>query len=109
MAEMLKSDKVMGKVRSGLVRHQVRIQNYEEKKQNKSQKKFLKQKKHKKNLDAAMEKKKNVSAINKWKTALKNKGENAPDLDKFVKGEKALSKKLKDPKNFKGMATKKKQ
>ena len=49
MAEMLKSDKVMSKVRSGLVKHQVRIQNYEEKKQNKQTKKFLKQKKHKKN------------------------------------------------------------
>ena len=43
LAEMLKSDKVMSKVRSGLVKHQVRIQNYEEKKLNKVTKRMLKQ------------------------------------------------------------------
>ena len=43
LAEMLKSDKVMTKVRSGLVHHQVRIQNYEEKKLNKVTKKVIKQ------------------------------------------------------------------
>ena len=70
MAEMLKSDRVMGKVRSGLVTHQVRIQNYEEKKQNKATKKFVKQRKHIKNLENAKEKQRNVNAIGKWKQAL---------------------------------------
>merc|ERR1719246_61651 len=87
LAEMLKSDKVMTKVRSGLVHHQVRIQNYEEKKLNKVTKKVIKQKKHKKNLEASKEKQKNVAAIDKWKKALKTSGENAPDLNKFVSKE----------------------
>jgi hypothetical protein len=107
MADMIKSDKVMAKIRSGLVQHQVRIQNYEEKKMNKANKKFLKQKKHKKNLDAAVDKKKTVAAMDKWKRALKQKGDNAPDLNKFISGEKALGNQGKNPKSFQNMKTKK--
>ena len=86
MAEMLKSDQVMGKIRSGLVKHQVRIQDYEEKKQNKSQRKMIKQKKSQKQTDAHKEKKRNVEAIDKWKKELKRKGDSAPDLNKFIEG-----------------------
>ena len=107
MADMLKSDTVMSKIRSGLVSHQVRIQNYEEKKMNRNNKKSLKERKHKKNLDAAAEKKKTVSAMDKWKRALKQKGDNAPDLNKFISGEKALGNKGKNPKDFQNMKTKK--
>jgi hypothetical protein len=79
MADMIKSDKVMAKIRSGLVQH----------------------------LDAAVDKKKTVAAMDKWKRALKQKGDNAPDLNKFISGEKALGNQGKNPKSFQNMKTKK--
>merc|ERR1712021_205058 len=98
----------MAKIRSGLVKHQVRIQNYEEKKLNKTNKKFLKERKHKKNLEAAADKKKTIAGMDKWKRALRQKGDSAPDLNKFISGEKALGKKaFKNPKDFQNNKNKK--
>jgi len=107
LAEMFKTDDMMQKVRNHLVRQQVKIQTFEEKKQRKDSKKFAKKLQQQKELDKVKEKKKNLAVIDKWKEQIKNKGENAPDLDEFMqKDRKAHFKAMKGsqgskPKSFK--------
>jgi rRNA-processing protein EBP2 len=91
MAEMFKTDKVMTKIRSSLVKQQIRVRNYEEQQLKKYSKKIQKQRRHQKNLDASKAKKANNNAIQKWKSDVKQKGgaHLVADLDEYVKNETA--------------------
>lgn len=84
MAEMFKSDNMMEKVRSTLVKQQVRIKNFEEQKMKKTGKKMQKQMRHQKNLEKSKEKKDNLKAIDKYKAHIKQKGGQRKDLDDFI-------------------------
>lgn len=83
-AEMFKTDAHMEKVKNKLVAKKDSVIKKERDRINKKQKKFSKQLKHKKNLDAAKEKKNNLAAIDKWKGEIRKKKEGARDLDSFV-------------------------
>ena len=83
-AEMFKSDAHMEKVKGKLENKKNSLIKRERERLNKKQKKFQKQLRHKKNLDAAKEKKKNLEAIDKWKGEIKKHKDNAKDLDSFV-------------------------
>ena len=99
LVEMVKSDEIMQSVRSNLVRQQVKIQNFEEKKLRRDNKKFAKrvtelsknihnlqcQVQTVKTLEKHKEKRRNLDAINKWKDEIKQKGENAADLSQFLR------------------------
>ena len=86
-AEMFKSDETMTKIRSSLVKQQVRVKNFEEVKLRKQMKRIQKQRKFEKQQDKVDEKKKNTSAINKWKADLQKKKGTTGDLDEYVKEE----------------------
>lgn len=66
-AEMLKSDEHMAKVKSKLLQQQVKIQNFEERKQRLENKKFHKAIKAFKQSEKHKEKRENVNQINKFK------------------------------------------
>lgn len=111
-AEMFKTDEVMTKIRSTLVKQQVRMKNFEEVKLRKQMKRIQKQRKFEQQQDKVDEKKKNTLAINKWKADLSKRKEK--DLDHYVKEEhkvKAKGKRLAPPedkfKNMKGRKMKK--
>jgi len=86
-AEMFKSDEVMTKIRSTLVKQQVRMKNFEEVKMRKQMKRVQRQKKFEKQQDRVEEKKRNTAAIGKWKADLQKRRDKAGDLDKYVKDE----------------------
>jgi len=89
MAEMYKTDQTMTKIRSSLVKQQIRVRNYEEQQLKKYSKKIQKQRRHQKNLDHSKMKRANHTAISKWKTDVKTKGgaHMVADLDEYVKQE----------------------
>ena len=87
-AEMFKSDDVMTKIRSTLVKQQVRMKNFEEVKLRKQMKRIQKQKKFEKHENKVEEKKRNTSAINKWKEDLHKRRGDTKDLDQYVSDEK---------------------
>ena len=99
-AEMFKSDATMTKIRSSLVSQQVRMKNFEEIKMRKQLKKIQKQRKSEKHLGKIAEKKKNTTAINKWKADLHAKGDKSKDLDKYIEGEHRPKGKKSEPKEF---------
>ena len=84
-AEMFKTDAHMDKIKNKLEAKKDSIIKKERERLNKKQKKFQKQLKHTKNIDAAKEKRKNLDAIDKWKTEIRTKKDKAKDLDSFVK------------------------
>ena len=81
-AEMFKDDEHMQKIRSRLEKKKQEVVDSEQNRKNKQQKKYQKQVKHRKNIDAAKEKNKNLNAIENWKQSIKRK-ENL-GLDHFV-------------------------
>jgi len=83
-AEMLKSDSHMLKVKNKLVKQQVTITGFEERKQKKENKKFAKAIQSYRIQEKSKEKKKNFEAIDKWKKEIKDKGESARGLDDFM-------------------------
>mmetsp|Transcript_1497 Transcript_1497/g.1327 ORF Transcript_1497/g.1327 Transcript_1497/m.1327 type:complete len:110 (-) Transcript_1497:78-407(-) len=85
---MFKTDHQMERVRSSLVRQEIRIKNQEEKKHRKENKKFAKRLQSIKEQEKAKEKKKNLAAISKWKEEIKRKGDQAVDLDDIIAKEK---------------------
>jgi rRNA-processing protein EBP2 len=84
-AEMFKNDEVMTKIRSTLVKQQVRMKNFEEVKLRKQMKRIQKQRKFEQQQEKVEEKKKNTIAINKWKADLNKRRDK--DLDHYVKEE----------------------
>jgi len=78
LAEMLKTDEHMRKIKSRLVHQQVKIATFEEKKQRLENKKFHKAIKDYKQKEKHMEKRMNLEATNKLKTQIREKG---GDLD----------------------------
>ena len=84
---MFKSDDIMTQIRSSLVKQQVRIKNFEEVKLRKQMKRIQKQKKSEKVKDKVDEKKRNTTAINKWKADIQTKKDRVADLDTYVNDE----------------------
>lgn len=80
-AEMLKSDLHMAKVKSKLLQQQVKIQNFEERKQRLENKKFHKAIKAYKQSEKHKEKRENVENINKFKQQVKEKGGDADEKE----------------------------
>jgi rRNA-processing protein EBP2 len=88
LAEMFKSDRIMTKVRSSLVKAQVKVRNYEEQQLKKHAKKIQKSRRHEKNLEQSRKVRANKMAIDKWKGDIKRKGANlVADLDDYIKTE----------------------
>lgn len=83
-AEMFKSDAHMDKIKNKLEAKKNSVIKQERERLNKKQKKFQKQLRHNKNIDAAKEKKRNLDAIDKWKSEIKQKKDKAQDLDVFI-------------------------
>lgn len=103
MAQMFKNDTMMTKIRSSLVKAQVKVRNYEEQQLKKHAKKFQKSRKHEKNLSQSKKVEANKFAINKWKGDIKKKGASmVADLDEYIKGETMRRTKKKSFQNIKG-------
>ena len=88
-ADMFKPDEVMTKIRSSLVKQQVRVKNYEEQQLKKYSKRLQKQRRHEKNLEMSKKKRQNNVAIKKWQKDIKSKGGShlVADLDDYIKKE----------------------
>ena len=76
-AEMFKSDLHMDKVAGRLEREKKRIEDFETKKRKKQNVKFHRKLKHKRNLEAAKEKRDGFKAIEHWKQKIKRGDSNA--------------------------------
>jgi rRNA-processing protein EBP2 len=110
MAEMFKNDRIMAKVRSSLVKAQVKVRNYEEQQLKKHAKKIQKARRHQKNLDQSKRVRDNKQAINKWKGDIKRKGANlVADLDEYIKSETQRRMKKKNFQNIKGKGIQKRK
>lgn len=105
MADMFKDDTIMTKIRSSLVKQQVRARNFEEQKLKKYAKKIQKRRKHMKNLQANKLKEQTNTAIKKWHGDMKKKGGTVADLDDYIKNETA--KRNKNKSQFHNMKNKK--
>ena len=104
-AEMFKNDSMMTKIRSSLVKAQVKVRNYEEQQLKKHAKKLQKSRKHQKNLEASRSTKTSNMAIEKWKGDIKKKGANVvKDLDEYIKSE--TEQRLKKKKSFQNIKSK---
>ena len=82
-AEMFKSDVHMEKVAGRIEREKKRIEDFETKKKQKQNVKFHKRLKHKRQLEAAKEKREGLKEIEKWKQRIQ-KGDSNAEL-KFKK------------------------
>lgn len=78
---MLKSDKHMTSVKSRLLKQQVKIKTFEEKKQRAENKKFHKAIKDFKMKAKHQEKRDNQSQINKLKQTIRDRGDNIEEKD----------------------------
>ena len=108
LAEMFKNDRMMTKIRSSLVKAQVKVRNYEEQQLKKHAKKIQKSRKHQKNLEQSNKVKANKFAIDRWKGDIKKKGANlVADLDEYIKSETQRRTKKKSFQNVKGKSIKK--
>lgn len=107
MADMFKDDRIMTKIRSSLVKQQVRSRNFEEQKLKKYAKKIQKRRLHMKNLQASKSKEETNRAIKKWHGDIKKKGgsEKVGDLDDYIKKE--TEQRKKSSKQFHNMKGKK--
>jgi rRNA-processing protein EBP2 len=76
-AEMFKSDAHMEKVANRIEREKKRIEDFETKKKQKQNVKFHKRLKHKRQLEAAKEKKEGLKQIEKWKQRIRKGDTNA--------------------------------
>jgi rRNA-processing protein EBP2 len=76
-AEMFKSDAQMEKISSRLEKEKKRIEDFETKKKQKQNVKFHKRLKHKRQLEAAKEKKEGLRAIESWKQKIRKGDSNA--------------------------------
>lgn len=76
-AEMFKSDAQMEKVAGRLEKEKKRIEDFETKKKQKQNVKFHKRLKHKRQLEAAKEKKEGLRAIESWKQKIRKGDSNA--------------------------------
>lgn len=104
-AEMFKNDSMMTKIRSSLVKSQVKVRNYEEQQLKKHAKKLQKSRKHQKNLEASKNTKTSKVAIEKWKGDIKKKGANVvKDLDEYIKSE--TEQRMKNKKSFQNIKSK---
>lgn len=102
---------MMTKIRSSLVKAQVKVRNYEEQQLKKHAKKLQKSRKHQKNLEASRNTKTSKVAIEKWKGDIKKKGANVvKDLDEYIKNETdQRNKKKKSFQNIKSKGIQKKK
>ena len=91
-AEMFKNDKHMGQIKARFESEKKRIEKLEKKKEKAIQKKFSKQNKHKQNLEASKEKRKNLDAIEKWKKNMRSGG--TAKLNDFYKENKNVRSEL---------------
>lgn len=107
MADMFKDDVVMTRIRSSLVKQQVRARNFEEQKLKKYAKKIQKRRMHMKNLKVNQLKNQTNRAISKWHGDLKKKGGHGmvADLDDYIKNE--TTKRKKGGNKFHNMKNKK--
>jgi len=80
-AEMLKSDEHMAKVKSRLLQQQVKVQNFEERKQRLENKKFHKAMKAHKQTERHREKRQNLEQISRLKQQVKAKGGDADEQE----------------------------
>ena len=87
-AEMLKTDQHMADVKSRILRQQVKIKSFEEKKQRADNKKFHKAIKDFKMKAKHAEKRENLEQIQKLKKRVKERGDDMEeaDYDKIMKG-----------------------
>ena len=87
-AEMLKTDSHMADVKSRILRQQVKIKSFEEKKQRADNKKFHKAIKDFKMKAKHAEKRENLEQIQKLKKRVKERGDDMEeaDYDKIMKG-----------------------
>ena len=81
-AEMFKSDSHMKIITKKLEYKNKEIVNREQNQKNKLQKKYQKNMKHRKQIEEAKEKSKNLRAIEEWKTSIRNK--EGKGLDHFI-------------------------
>ena len=65
-AQMFKDDQHMGQIKARFEREKKRVEQLEQKKDKAIQKRFSKQNRHKKNVESAAEKRKNLGAIEEW-------------------------------------------
>lgn len=88
LAEMLKADTHMQQVKSRLLKQQVRIKTFEEKKQRDENKKFHKALKDFKMKAKHAEKRENLDNINELKKRIKERGDDMADedFDRLMKG-----------------------
>lgn len=107
MADMFKDDVIMTKIRSSLVKQQVRSRNFEEQKLKKYAKKIQKRRRHMKALQQNKQKEMTNTAIRKWHGDIKKKGGSGAvaDLDDYIKSETA--KRKQGAKKFHNMKNKK--
>jgi len=86
LAEMLKTDEHMAKVKSRLLKQQVKIKSFEEKKQRVENKKFHKALKDFKMKSKHAEKRDNMEQLSKLKQKIREKGDDMgdADFDKFL-------------------------
>ena len=92
-AEMLKSDQHMSNVKGRLLKQQVKIKTFEEKKQRAENKKFHKAIKEFKMKAKHTEKRENLEQISKLKKRIKERGDDMEDadFDKIMLGNKGAS------------------
>ena len=97
LAEMVKSDEHMGRIKSKILMQQTKIKTFEEKKLRDENKKFHKALKDTKMRQKHQEKKENLENINKLKKRIVEKGGDLEDddFDKIMHGKKDPSKKRK--------------
>ena len=93
-AEMFKKDIHMDMIKKKLTAKKDTLIKKERERLNKKNKRFQKQYRHMKNLSEAKEKKKNLDAIDAWKSEIKKKKDGAADLDKFINQKNKKSKKI---------------
>ena len=87
-AQMFKDDQHMSQIKSRFEREKKKLEKVEQKKEKAIQKKFTKQKRHQRNVESALEKKKNLDAIEKYKQNLKAGG--TKTLNDFYKENKKV-------------------
>lgn len=105
-AEMFKTESQMKLVQRKLEGDKARLEKLEVKKEKAIQKRFHKQTRHTKNLEASKEKRRNLDAIQSWKTSMR-KGENKKLGDFYKQGKASDRGSLGSPFAGKGKSNKK--